>query len=443
MADYLQRCGGKIYSKCNDKDLNQKTLFNLAVEAASASHRDVLLIMGADWCPACQALHGNLSAHPEIVERIEKRYVIVELNSDLSSTKELQKSLMINIYGVPTAAIYDPAQSKTITAFYPSGMTVEDLADHLEKQGPIQATAQSNPRLIGNVRAAILDKPIEHRPGFGTSHYVPSTQLTGAAKEKLIQYVRDGILYLHGFFWINAARSFKMALTLEPNNPIIISLEALAVVKIESDYNDQKVSNDLIKMAKAKSDFPLDADDKAFADYAYRAVCKMRFDACNNADLIGKSSLDIAKEASTGIHEKMDLLAILGYEMNDIETLQAVLAKEPENPGAHHYLIHLYEAQGKIDLAGQHAREFALLAPNSPHAQHMYGHILPQLGKWEEALSQFQRANELHQEEFKQDGINPSEDWHFSHNLDLLAATLVYLGKYEEAEALFKNGMRN
>lgn len=437
-AAYLQKCGGKIYSKCDEKDMNQKTLFQLAVEAAAINHNNVFLILGADWCPACEMLHSNLSTHPEAVERIERRYVIVELNADVSSTREVQKSLGINVYGVPVGVIYDPSQQKTIAAFYPNSMSIGELTAYLEKQGAAQTTAQSDSSLIGKVRTAILEKPIEHRAGFGPSQYVPSTQLIGADKEKFIQYVRDGMLYLHSFFWINASRSFNMALALEPSNPIVLSLKALATAEIEGSSNNGVVSYELIKAAKANSSFPLDAEDKAFADYVYSAVCKTRFDACNDADLINKSWYDLADESAKKIHEKMDFLALLGYRNQDVTMLESILAKEPENPGAHHYLIHLYEPRGKIDLAGQHAREFARLAPNSPHAQHMYGHILPQLGKWEEALVQFQRANELHQEEFKLDGISPAEDWHYSHNIDLLASTLVYLGKYQEAGALLK-----
>lgn len=67
--------------------------------------------------------------------------------------------------------------------------------------------------------------------------------------------------------------------------------------------------------------------------------------------------------------------------------LQKVLARNPDHPGALHYLIHDYDDPDHARLALPAARAYAKVAPESSHALHMPAHIFFQLGMWDEAAA--------------------------------------------------------
>jgi hypothetical protein len=68
----------------------------------------------------------------------------------------------------------------------------------------------------------------------------------------------------------------------------------------------------------------------------------------------------------------------------------AVMAKNPDHPGAAHYVIHAFDDPEHAVLALPAARRYAQIAPEAYHALHMPSHIFVQLGMWDEA----QRSNE-------------------------------------------------
>jgi tetratricopeptide (TPR) repeat protein len=67
--------------------------------------------------------------------------------------------------------------------------------------------------------------------------------------------------------------------------------------------------------------------------------------------------------------------------------LQRVLARDPQHPGALHYLIHDYDDPDHARLALPAARSYAKVAPQSSHALHMPAHIFLQLGLWDDAAA--------------------------------------------------------
>ena len=72
--------------------------------------------------------------------------------------------------------------------------------------------------------------------------------------------------------------------------------------------------------------------------------------------------------------------------------LEELLARHPDHPGAHHYLIHSYDYPGLAKRALFVARRYGKLAPNVPHALHMPTHIFIRLGLWEESIAWNKRS---------------------------------------------------
>ena len=61
-----------------------------------------------------------------------------------------------------------------------------------------------------------------------------------------------------------------------------------------------------------------------------------------------------------------------------------VFARNPEHPGAAHYIIHAFDDPDHALLALPAARRYAEIAPEAYHARHMPSHIFVHLGMWDE-----------------------------------------------------------
>ena len=66
--------------------------------------------------------------------------------------------------------------------------------------------------------------------------------------------------------------------------------------------------------------------------------------------------------------------------------LNDLLPIELQHPGIAHYLIHSFDYPSLAAAALPAAREYAKIAPSSPHALHMPSHIFTRLGLWQESI---------------------------------------------------------
>jgi hypothetical protein len=92
--------------------------------------------------------------------------------------------------------------------------------------------------------------------------------------------------------------------------------------------------------------------------------------------LRGLSMLNVANQTeSQDITENGNLI-------NARKILRDVLTKEPEHPGALHYLVHAYDV-AQVDIAEQaigYALSYGKVANTSSNAQHMLSHIWMRTG---------------------------------------------------------------
>jgi tetratricopeptide (TPR) repeat protein len=112
------------------------------------------------------------------------------------------------------------------------------------------------------------------------------------------------------------------------------------------------------------------------------------------------------------------------------QLIENVLARYPEHPGAHHYIIHAYDLPALAPRALAVAREYGKIAPEVPHALHMPSHIFTRLGFWEESIAWNQRSAAA--------AINRpvagAVSIHYLHALDYLV--YAYLQRGEDAKAV-------
>jgi tetratricopeptide (TPR) repeat protein len=100
--------------------------------------------------------------------------------------------------------------------------------------------------------------------------------------------------------------------------------------------------------------------------------------------------------------------------------------------------VHAYESIGHPEEAVKHGAIYARLCPAVAHAQHMYGHDLRIVGRIDESIAQFRKADAIEKEYYESEKIPARYDWHRIHNLDLMAESYEFKGQIKEAEELLR-----
>jgi tetratricopeptide (TPR) repeat protein len=67
--------------------------------------------------------------------------------------------------------------------------------------------------------------------------------------------------------------------------------------------------------------------------------------------------------------------------------LEPVYRRQPDHPGAVHYLIHAYDSTELAPQGLPAARAYSKIAPSAPHALHMPSHIFTRLGLWDDSIA--------------------------------------------------------
>ncbi|MGI9222735.1 MAG: hypothetical protein ACR2QS_17040 [Woeseiaceae bacterium] len=134
-------------------------------------------------------------------------------------------------------------------------------------------------------------------------------------------------------------------------------------------------------------------------------------------------------------------LSILGsvYErdfrtyMRAAAVAEEVFAKQPQHPGAAHYMIHSYDDQVHAPLGLRAARAYSKIAPNASHAQHMVSHIYTSLGMWDEVVEANRQSVRVSEESMQRADRDPAE--RSKHALHWWQYGLLQQGLFDEARA--------
>jgi tetratricopeptide (TPR) repeat protein len=77
----------------------------------------------------------------------------------------------------------------------------------------------------------------------------------------------------------------------------------------------------------------------------------------------------------------------LSNQLEAARILEKLWKKNPQHPGAAHYLIHSYDYPALAERGLAAARSYSSIAPWVPHALHMPSHIFTRLGMWEDSIA--------------------------------------------------------
>jgi tetratricopeptide (TPR) repeat protein len=168
------------------------------------------------------------------------------------------------------------------------------------------------------------------------------------------------------------------------------------------------------------------AGDKLTRDIAYSAAMKRLHDQFPADDELATfyalSLLGTARPGEKSVRTAMQAAAIV----------EGVFQRNPQHPGAAHFIIHAFDDPDHAALGLTAARAYSKIAPAAPHALHMPSHIFVQLGMWDDVIASnevaYKAAVDLAE---KKNLPRGREDFH---TLGWLQYAYLQTGKIAEAE---------
>ena len=282
----------------------------------------------------------------------------------------------------------------------------------------------------------VAERPVPLRTGIGAAHDVVST-----TKNEAQAFYDQGLAYLHSYVWIEAARSFNQALRIDPALAIAHAELAIAYTELNAPEKARaaldrartlpagehdKTHIELRALQASAEAAPRDAAKLA----AYRAALDAALAALPQDEelWLQRGHAESSDPAERG--QGSTAAAARFYER--------ALTLAPGHFAGHHYLAHAYENSGAIAQALAESATYAKMAPGVPHARHMHGHNLRRTGRIDEAIGEFSAADALESAYLTAERIPAEYDWHYQHNLDLLATSYQYVGRMKKAEELMR-----
>jgi tetratricopeptide (TPR) repeat protein len=285
----------------------------------------------------------------------------------------------------------------------------------------------------------IATRPVALRTGIGSAHDRVSTASTEAQA-----FYDQGLAYLHSYVWLEAARSFNQAIRLDPALGAAYAQLSLAYAEL----NAGDAAREALARARALTSAAAGHDRR----HVELRAMQMDAEAAGRGDPARlqayRTALDRAI-AEFPDDEELWLLRGLAASADPAERGQGspedairfyskAAALAPAHFAAHHYLTHAYENTGRTTQALAEGATYAKMAPGVPHARHMHGHDLRRAGRVADAIVEFEAADALETAYLTRERVPIEYDWHYQHNLDLLAAAYQYAGRMAKAEALFR-----
>jgi tetratricopeptide (TPR) repeat protein len=299
--------------------------------------------------------------------------------------------------------------------------------------GRVLAQSQSNSsdEKIGWVPRVILERPVPARQGIGNLH-----EKVTASSPQVQMFYDQGLDYLYGYDWIEAARSFNQALRLDPD----LAMAYIGLSEVYTHLQDTSAARMACNKAQSLSGR---VSERERTRIQIRAD---HLDFIENPDsdqkyFVWRTAISDALAANL---TDWGLWILLGTAIGDGESIESVadyqtaLVFSPNNSAAHHILAHALEHLGQTQQALAQADAFVRLAPSIRHAHHMLGHELRRLGRTADAIQEFRKADELENAYYRTENIPAKYDWHRAHNLALLAMCYEALGQMKSAEPLLR-----
>jgi tetratricopeptide (TPR) repeat protein len=245
-----------------------------------------------------------------------------------------------------------------------------------------------------------------------------SLQFTASGPRDCQSQAREGLLLLHSFVYDDARDAFRRA---EAAAPCPVAYWGEAMTYDHPLWGEEDLAKGRAALAKLPAGArtsPLEAGLIAAARALYGpGDWRARHEAWLAALARLHASLPGNDEAA--LFHALALYATSDHGRNDARAMEAaaiaqkVFARNPDHPGAAHYLIHAADSPRHAGLALAAARRYAQIAPAAAHALHMPSHIFVQLGMWRDVEMSNIAAFAASEQHSARKHLPPSsDDWH-------------------------------
>jgi len=293
--------------------------------------------------------------------------------------------------------------------------------------------------------------------GLGTHSYRITTSSKPAQR-----YFDQGLRLAWGFNHAEAQRAFRKAQQLDAQCAMCFWGEAYALgPNINVPMDEKAVAPAAAAAAKAREL----ASRATPAEQALIEAIAARYSADPKAE---RPKLDAAyaqamRNASTRFPADLDIAALYAEALmilspwdyweaggatlkpavaGLVETLERVLARQPDHVGAIHLYIHAVEASNDAKRAERYADRLAKLAPGAGHLVHMPAHIYFRIGRYKDSLAVNRTAvkvDETYIQRYNPEGVYPLA--YYPHNVHFVLVSAQMSGQGSTAvEAAQKLG---
>lgn len=267
------------------------------------------------------------------------------------------------------------------------------------------------------------------------------------------QYFDQGLRLIYAFNHDEATRAFKEAARLDPN--CAMAYWGIAVTlgpnyNLPVDAERDRAAYEAIQKALAL------APQASEAERAYIEAIAKRHSSDPTADrkMLDKAYADAMREVAKRFPDDLDAATLFAESMMNlrpwglwthdgqpepgteeiVSTLESVLKRNPEHPGAMHYYIHTVEASNQPERAEPYADRLGKLTPGAGHLVHMPSHIYIRIGRYNDAADVNAKAAAVDAAYIEKYNIQgPYRMMYYPHNIHFFWAAATLEGRSRES----------
>lgn len=213
------------------------------------------------------------------------------------------------------------------------------------------------------------------------------------------QFIRGMLLY-YSFEYERAAAAFREAQESDPSFALAFAGEALTYTHQVWNQQDLRAARTALnRLAPSAAERRAKAGSERERMYMDAIEILYGDGPKERRDTLFTNAIERIERAYPADDDAKVLhaLGLLGWNqgVRDFATYmqagalaEAVLRRNPDHPGAAHFVIHAFDDPIHAPLGLWAARLYSKIAPAAPHAQHMTSHIFVAMGMWDDVISQ-------------------------------------------------------
>ena len=235
-----------------------------------------------------------------------------------------------------------------------------------------------------------------------------------------------GVLLLHSFEYDRAAAAFRRAQEIDPDFALAYWGEAMTHTHPVWNEKDADAARAVLERFAATPAERLERTPTERERGYMRAVDVLYGEGPKEAlDTAYAAAMeDLAAAYPDDLEaQTFHALSILGLSQGDRDVPAYMEAgaialdafeRNPEHPGAAHYVIHSFDDPTHAILAMEAARAYAPMAPDAGHAQHMTSHIFLARGMWDDVVEANVNADGVVDRQLAEAGLPDANCGHYN-----------------------------